>query len=161
VSSTWPAILTLLILVLLANGLPAIIGLALGPGRPIDAGRQGPDGQPLLGTSKTWRGLAAALLVTPLVGMALGVDWQLGLMIAAGAMIGDLGASFIKRRLRADSGTSMPLLDTVPESLIPGLLVIEAFALGWAELLLLVCAFGFIDLLLTPLGHWAAARLRR
>jgi CDP-2,3-bis-(O-geranylgeranyl)-sn-glycerol synthase len=160
VSPAWSAIITLLTLVLLANGLPAIIGLALRPGRPIDAGRAGPDGRPLLGVSKTWRGLAAALAITPLAGVALGVDWRLGLMIAVGAMIGDLCASFLKRRLGARSGTSMPLLDTVPESLLPALLVRESFGLGWAELVLLVCAFGLIDLVLTPIARWVAGRRR-
>lgn len=160
-SPAWSAIISLLTLVLLANGLPAIIGLVLGPGRPIDAGRAGPGGQPLLGASKTWRGLVAALVLTPLAGVALGVDWHLGLLIAAGAMVGDLCASFVKRRLGASSGTSMPLLDTVPESLLPGLLVRESFGLGWAELVLLVCAFGLIDLVLTPIARWVAGRFHQ
>ena len=160
-SPHWPELIALLILVLLANAAPAILGLALGPAAPVDGGRQAPDGRPLLGPSKTWRGLAAALILTPLAAMVLGLPWQLGLLVALGAMTGDLLASFTKRRLGARSSTSMPFLDTIPESLIPGLLVRETLGLGWVDLVLLVCAFGVMDLLLTPLGRWAAGRLKR
>jgi CDP-diglyceride synthetase len=109
-----------------------------------------PDGRPLLGPSKTWSGLAASLVLTPLVALALGLHWQLGLIVALGAMAGDLLASFAKRRLGIGSSVSAPVLDQVPESLIPGLLASGTLGLGLPDLGLVVGAFAALDLALTP-----------
>ena len=95
----WSSLLTLLGLILLANGVPALLGLLMGAATALDGGRTLADGRPLLGRSKTWRGLVAALVGTTLGGLALGLHWTLGLKVAAGAMLGDLAASFLKRRL--------------------------------------------------------------
>ena len=110
------------------------------------------DGRPFLGPSKTWRGLAASLAVTPLAALALGLDWHLGLVVALGAMAGDLLASFAKRRLGLGSSASAPVLDQLPESLIPGLVVSGTLGLGWLDLGLVVGAFTALDLALTPVG---------
>ena len=149
----WSMLLHLLVLVLLANGLPALLGLLLGPARPIDGGRSWHDGRRLLGPSKTWRGLIAALLATPVAALALGVPWSLGLLVALGSMLGDLIASFVKRRMGLDSGASAPLLDPWPESLIPVLLVAGPLGLDWADVAVLVLAFAALNLILTPLGR--------
>ncbi len=152
-SPQWPTILTLLALILLANGVPALLGLLLGPARPIDGGRPLADGRPLLGPSKTWRGLGAAWVGAALGGLTLGLHWSLGLTVAAGAMLGDLIASFTKRRLGQPSGVSVPLLDQVPEALIPALLTKGELALTWTDLGVLVLAFILLDLILTDLGR--------
>ncbi len=154
----WFLILATLALILLANGLPALLGLLLGPGRPLDGGRVLRDGRPLFGSTKTVRGVLAALVATPLAAMVLGLPWQIGLLVALGAMLGDLLASFTKRRLGLASSTTVPLLDTVPESLIPVLLVMQHLALDWLDLALLILAFALLDLALTPLGHRLFAR---
>jgi len=149
----WSVLLSLLVLILWANGLPALLGLLLGPARPLDGGRTWSGGRPVLGQSKTWRGLFASLLTTPLAGLTLGIPWYLGLGVALGAMFGDLVASFIKRRLGLRSGDSVPLLDQLPESLIPVLLLMGPLGLGWADAGVLVLAFAVLDLVLTPLAR--------
>ncbi len=149
----WFLILATLALILLANGLPALLGLLLGPGRPLDGGRALGDRRPLFGSTKTVRGVLAALVATPLAAFVLGLPWQIGLLVALGAMLGDLLASFTKRRLGLASSTAVPLLDTVPESLIPVLLVMQHLGLYWLDLALLILAFAALDLVLTPLGQ--------
>lgn len=111
----------LLLLLLVANGAPVVAKKLLGAtcARPIDGGARLFDGRPLLGRSKTWRGLAAALLATGLAAPLLGLPVSLGALIGAGAMAGDLLSSFVKRRLgRAPSSRALGL-DQIPEALIP------------------------------------------
>jgi hypothetical protein len=152
-SLQWSSLLTLLGLILLANGLPALLGLLMGAAAALDGGRTLADGRPLLGPSKTWRGLAVALVGTTLGGLALGLHWTLGLKVAAGAMLGDLAASFIKRRLRYPASTPVPLLDQIPEALLPALLVKAELALVWSDVVVVTLAFIVADLGLTPLGR--------
>jgi CDP-2,3-bis-(O-geranylgeranyl)-sn-glycerol synthase len=86
------------------------------------------DDRRLLGDGKTWRGTAvgtlvglvlAALLnfaITPAAESALGISLPTfpplaALGLALGAMLGDIGASFIKRRSGRERGASFPGLD--------------------------------------------------
>jgi len=147
------SVFSLLVLVLLANGLPALLGFLLGPASAIDGGRTLWDGRPWFGRAKTWRGLAAACVGTGLGGLALGLDWGLGLLVAGGAMLGDLAASFAKRRLGRPPSASLPLLDQVPEVLIPALLTKGELGLTWPDLGVVVLVFVLLDLLLTDLGR--------
>jgi CDP-diglyceride synthetase len=151
--------LQMLALVVWANGAPVLLRLLLGHrlDRPLDGGRLFRDGRPWLGTSKTWRGLGAALLTTPLLAVLLGLPWLLGLIAALGAMSGDLLASFGKRRLGRRPSEPVRLLDEIPEALIPTLLLMGYFDLSALQVVIVVFAFALIDLLLTPF----AARLRR
>jgi CDP-2,3-bis-(O-geranylgeranyl)-sn-glycerol synthase len=149
----------MLALVVWANGVPVLLRLLLGHRftHPLDGGRLFRDGRPWLGASKTWRGLGAALLTTPLLGVLLGLPWLLGLIAALGAMSGDLLASFIKRRLGLQPSESVLVLDEIPEALIPAILLMGSFELSALQVVIVVIAFALIDLLLTPF----AARLRR
>ena len=72
--------LILLLLLLIANGSPIVVRELLGRGfdRPLDGGKVLADGHRLLGPSKTWRGLVAAVLVTTLFALALGWPWEIG-----------------------------------------------------------------------------------
>ncbi len=161
-SPHWSQIVMLLALVLVANGAPALFALLRGGrSRPLDGGLVLWDGRPMLGRSKTRWGLAVSLALTPLAALALGLDWHLGLGVAMGAMAGDLLTSFVKRRLGLPSSTSAPILDQMPESLIPGLLVGETLGLGWLDLAFVVSAFTAVDLALTPLGGWSGRGRRR
>ena len=158
----WSPLLLLLALVVLANALPALLGLLLGPARPLDGGRCLPlDGRPFLGRSKTWRGLVASFVGTALGALVLGLPWTLGLEVAAGAMLGDLAASFVKRRLGRPPSASVPLLDQVPESLLPALAVKAQLALGWRDLWVLILAFIAIDIVLTQAGRWVSGLMGR
>ncbi|WP_415379136.1 CDP-2,3-bis-(O-geranylgeranyl)-sn-glycerol synthase [Halosimplex sp. TS25] len=97
-----------------------------GGGRPIDGGRTW-GGRRVLGDGKTWRGTAAgtvagvalALLlnagsdtIADLLGVAP-VEFPLpaALGLALGAMCGDIGASFLKRRTGRERGAPFPGLD--------------------------------------------------
>jgi hypothetical protein len=154
--------LTLLLLLLLANGAPVVLGLLFGAAAgPVDGGRVWRDGRPVFGRSKTWRGLAAALVLTPVAAWILGCGWGVGLTIALAAMAGDLLASFTKRRLGLASSASVPVFDQLPETLLPALLVAEAMGLDWVDLGLAIGAFVVLDLVLTPVGKRLAGRRRR
>jgi CDP-diglyceride synthetase len=151
--------LEVLILVVWANGVPVLAYLILGHRfrYPLDGGRRLSDGNRLLGDSKTWRGLGAAFLTTPLIAVLVGFSWGIGLIAAFGAMLGDIIASFFKRRMGRPSGDSFLLLDQVPEALIPALLLLGVLDLSLTQGAVIVIGFTLIDLGLTPLG----ARLRR
>jgi len=156
----WQLTLATLLLVLSANAAPALIALlvrSLPGGRrmpPLDGGRCLVDGRRALGSSKTWPGLGAALVATTGCAMLLGLPWSIGLGVGAAAMTGDLIASLVKRRIGLASGSPAPLLDQVPESMLPALLV----GLDWIETAIVVAAFVAIDLLLTPLFKRLASR---
>jgi CDP-2,3-bis-(O-geranylgeranyl)-sn-glycerol synthase len=83
--------LKVLALALSANGAP-VIGKRLFGARwaiPLDGGLTFLDGRPLLGSSKTVRGLVLSLATTTLVATALGYGWQLGVIYSALTMSGD------------------------------------------------------------------------
>jgi CDP-diglyceride synthetase len=150
--------LQMLALVVWANGAPVLVRLLLVRRfeRPLDGGRIFPDGRPWLGASKTWRGLGAAVLTTPLLAVILGLPWLLGLIAALCAMLGDLFSSFIKRRLGRRPSESVLLLDQIPEALTPTLALQGALSLSAVQVAIVTVGFMLIDLLLTPI----AARLR-
>ncbi|HWM48361.1 MAG TPA: CDP-archaeol synthase [Xanthobacteraceae bacterium] len=130
-------IVTLLILLTAANGSPVIAKRVLGErfAWPIDGGLALRDGRPLFGTSKTWRGLAAAVLATTVVAPLVGLTWQAGFAIGAAAMAGDLLSSFLKRRLGLKSSSQALGLDQVPESLLPQLVVARTLGLTIPDML--------------------------
>lgn len=144
--SSWTLVSSLLLLVLLSNAAPVLAHLTFGKrlARRIDRGRRLADGRPLLGAAKTYRGIAAALLLTAPAAELLGLGWRLGLIIALAAMAGDLLSSFVKRRLGKPVHARSALLDGIPEVLLPVLAVAVPLALTWLEGLVVV--FGFVTL---------------
>src|SRR5680860_1738995 len=114
-------ILQLLILVAVANGTAVAIKRVLGDALawPLDGGAMFVDGQPLLGPSKTSRGIVGALLATPIAAALMGLGFELGILVAAGAMAGDLLSSFVKRRLGFPPSSMAIGLDQAPDSLFP------------------------------------------
>jgi CDP-archaeol synthase len=115
------AIAKLLILLSLANGSPIIAKRIFGENYavPIDGNARFVDGRPLLGQSKTIRGVVVSLLVTALGATLLGLQFWLGLLVASAAMAGDLLSSFLKRRLHLAPSSKATGLDQIPESLFP------------------------------------------
>ena len=144
----------LVLLLIIANGTPALLWLALGPrwNWPLDNNRQLADHRPLLGPSKTLRGLVGALVVTGLLAPLFGLSMLEGASFALLAMLGDLCSSFIKRRLGFVSSRSVPLLDQLPESILPLWGMQSVLGASGSEMALAVAIFIVIDLLLsTPL----------
>ena len=86
------ALLQILFLMMLANGAPVIAKRIFGQRcvYPVDANIRFYDGCRLFGSSKTIRGVVCALAVTAAAAPLVGLSVQLGLVIAAAAMAGDL-----------------------------------------------------------------------
>lgn len=152
---------SLLLLIIIANSAPVLTTRLLGnrATRAVDGGYCLADGRRLFGPSKTWRGIAAALLLTPLLTMLLGHSAADGLLIAALAMVGDLGSSFCKRRLGLRASAQALGLDQIPESLLPAAVVGADFGLDAGDIAGLVAAFVLLELLLSRIGY--RLRLRK
>ena len=146
--------------------LPNNVAVVAGGGRPIDGGRTW-GGRRLLGDGKTWRGTAAgvaagavaALLLNvlqPAVSPAVGFDLPTfpavaALALPAGAMLGDVVASFAKRRTGRERGAAFPVVDQL--DFVAGALVLTALgAPAWfgSTFTLPVVV---VVVLLTPLLH--------
>jgi CDP-diglyceride synthetase len=113
----------LLVLLAMANGTPVIAKRILGAvlAHPLDGGIALADGQPIFGNSKTIRGVALSIVATILGAPLIEMDWTIGLLVAATAMLGDLFSSFTKRRMKMAPGSMALGLDQIPESLLPAL----------------------------------------
>ena len=82
------AVAQVLVLLSLANGSPVIAKRIFGEtyAGPVDGNARFVDGRPLLGPSKTIRGIVISLVVTALGAMALGLQFWIGLLVASTAM---------------------------------------------------------------------------
>lgn len=114
-------ILQVLVLLGLANGMPVIINKLLGSrfSYRVDGEIVFIDGQPLLGASKTVRGILFSVLVTGAGAFLLRLHWKAGILMAGVSMTGDLFSSFVKRRMRFAPSSRATGLDQIPESLLP------------------------------------------
>lgn len=114
-------ILKLLSLLTVANGTPVLAKKLAGNvlSSPIDRGFRCADGQPLLGSSKTVRGLLLAIVATAVCGPLLGLEWRTGALVGSAAMAGDMLSSFVKRRMKLPASSRANGLDQIPESLLP------------------------------------------
>ena len=140
--------LHLLFLIIVANGMP-IIGRLVMQGRgdlPIDRGVIFFDGRPLLGTSKTYRGIIFSIIGTVLAALLLGRPWEIGGIVGGLAMVGDCLSSFMKRRLGLSSGAQALGLDQIPESLFPLLGLWSVLSLSATGIVLSVIAFFVMEL---------------
>jgi CDP-2,3-bis-(O-geranylgeranyl)-sn-glycerol synthase len=137
----------LLTLLAVANGTPVIAAKLLGKKRaiPLDGNATLSDGRPLFGSSKTIRGVTLSVVVTVACAPLIGLDWEVGFVVALGAMIGDLFSSFVKRRLGMSASSKFIGLDQIPESLLPllvcmALLPLTPFSVAIATFLFFVGA---------------------
>lgn len=97
-----------------ANAVPVVFG----GGAPLDFGKTLRDGRPVFGPHKTFRGFFAGLAVGVLVGFGESLVFNhysllLGVMLSLGALLGDLGGAFAKRRLGIAPGSSLPVVDQI------------------------------------------------
>ena len=143
--------LKLLLLLTFANGTPVIARKLFGStlGYPLDGGMKFFDGQPLLGRSKTVRGVVLSVLITALAAPLLGFTWTTGAAVAALSMFGDLISSFLKRRLRLPSSSMALGLDQIPEALLPLLALRSRLGLGGLDIAVVVTVFFIGELLLS------------
>jgi CDP-2,3-bis-(O-geranylgeranyl)-sn-glycerol synthase len=91
------------------------------------------DGSPLLGAGKTFRGTGAGILAGIIVTIAIYTLFSqytllltphylsFGVLLTIGSVLGDIAASFIKRRLKGKRGQSFPVLDQL-DFVVGGLL---------------------------------------
>jgi CDP-2,3-bis-(O-geranylgeranyl)-sn-glycerol synthase len=133
-----------------ANATPVV----LGGGAPINGGKLFRDGRPIFGAGKTMRGFVAGLIAGSLVGVLQGVVAgqaytyvTLGLLLALGALVGDLLGSFIKRRLNIPRGGAAPVLDQLSFVVFALLFASPVMLPGWEVILII--------LIITPPIHLA------
>lgn len=141
------------ILLIVANGAPVIATNTFKNHFqfPLDGGHLFIDGRPWLGHSKTWRGVIAAILATTIVAIFLGLGWQFGILFAGLAMTGDLLASFSKRRIGIAVSGRAWLLDQLPESILPVLLLRDSLGLSLSDVVIVVAVFTLLDIVVSPL----------
>jgi CDP-2,3-bis-(O-geranylgeranyl)-sn-glycerol synthase len=96
-----------------ANAVPVIAG----GGQPMDFGKNFFDGKRIFGNNKTFRGFFFGLAVGVAVGMmewmVFGYPFLFGVLSPLGALLGDLAAAFLKRRLGIAPGGLLPVVDQV------------------------------------------------
>jgi CDP-2,3-bis-(O-geranylgeranyl)-sn-glycerol synthase len=147
-------IIKLVLLLVIANGAPVLASLLLGKrfNQPLDRNLQFIDERPFLGPAKTVRGIVSTILLTTLMAPLFGLSPAQGTLFALLAMSGDLVSSFIKRRLGFTSSRSAPLLDQLPETLLPLWIMHPVLK----ETLEEACAAMFVFVVI----DWFASRLR-
>jgi CDP-2,3-bis-(O-geranylgeranyl)-sn-glycerol synthase len=154
--------------------LPAYIpnnaAVLAGGGRPIDGGRT-MGGSRLLGDGKTWRGTLVGWFAGALVALALnalqsevsnllGIDLPtfpvaIVLALPLGAMLGDIGASFVKRRSGRERGAPFPgvdQLDFVVGALLLAFVADLVASLSWFAETFTLPVLAAV-LVLTPILH--------
>ncbi|HYQ70973.1 MAG TPA: CDP-archaeol synthase [Gammaproteobacteria bacterium] len=143
----------LVLLLVIANATPVIISMLLGDrwDQPLDRGLRLADGQPLLGAHKTVRGLFGAIIACTLLAPLVDLSLLQGAGFGALAMSGDLLSSFCKRRLGLRSGHPVPLLDQLPETLLPLWILQPVLGAGPLEIAIAITVFSGVDLLFTRL----------
>ncbi len=127
---------------------------------PVDCGYRWFDRRPLFGASKTWRGLLFAVLAGSLSAPWMGFHWQDGAWFACYSMLGDLLSSFIKRRAGYPESSCFRAVDTIPESLLPALLLQQTLSLSYPAIIIVVLLFSILEALLSPILYWLHIRKR-
>lgn len=146
---------------------PNNAAVLFGGGRPLDGGRTWRDGRRVLGDGKTWRGTTGGTLVglalagvlnllRPAAVDALGVAVPsfpplAALGLAAGAMVGDVLASFLKRRTGRQRGDSLPLVDQL-DFVVAALALTALLSWGWFRAVFTLPVVAVV-VVLTPVLH--------
>jgi CDP-2,3-bis-(O-geranylgeranyl)-sn-glycerol synthase len=138
-----------LLLLVATNSAPVLVSWIAGTrgSWPLDFGVSLPDGRRILGSHKTWRGVAAAVLVAGCLARPLGLPFGFGAAFGAAAMLGDAVSSFIKRRIDCKPGAWIPGLDQLPEAALPLLLGYSFLDLNAMSFLGTMLVFSALDLL--------------
>jgi CDP-2,3-bis-(O-geranylgeranyl)-sn-glycerol synthase len=150
--------------IMLPAYLPNPIAALVGGGMPVDLGKNFTDGKRVFGDGKTFRGLFIGILAG--IGIGLAQIWVSGVygwenlpqhtylsitLLATGALLGDLGKSFLKRRLGKERGSKWPIADMY--DLVAGaLILLLIFDPSWFYANMTLMIF-IIILILTPILH--------
>ncbi len=143
---------------------PNPVAAAFGGGMPIDRGMVLADGKRLFGDGKTYRGFIIGVVVGILVGLL--EIWARGhygweflpeltvtavVLLSTGALLGDLGKSYFKRRIGKDRGEKWLIADQY--DLVAGaFLIVILFDLSWFVNVMTLPILLAI-LIVTPLLH--------
>jgi CDP-2,3-bis-(O-geranylgeranyl)-sn-glycerol synthase len=96
-----------------ANAAPVLAG----GGLPLDFGKNFVDGRRVFGKNKTFRGFFFGMAIGILVGLVevllFGYPLLFAVLSPLGALLGDLGGAFLKRRLDIAPGGLLPVVDQV------------------------------------------------
>ena len=147
-----------------ANSTPWIVG-KFSAGRvawPMDGGHVAWDGEHWLGSHKTWRGFIAGTLACAIIAeLWTGNAWS-GAGFGALSLSGDALSSCFKRRLRREPGSEVPLVDQLPECLLPLLVYARPLGLTTYDVIGVAVAFSLAGIALTRLRAfmftWGAGR---
>ncbi len=153
-------LLELFVMLVLANGVPVLVAKFLKDrwAAPVDGGLLWRDGRPLLGRSKTWRGLISGTVACSLFAGWAGLGAGFGLLFGLLGLSGDLLSSFIKRRLGMESSAKAQGLDQIPESALPMLLAVLWLSVSIWAALALVLLFTLSNILFSPLLYRVGIR---
>ena len=149
----------LLILLIAANATPWIVARALGDrwSAPLDFGVVLPDGERMFGSHKTWRGVIFGAVACALAAKAVGVEPMSGLSFGALSLLGDVCSSAFKRRAHWPPGREVPVVDQLPECLLPIALLAQPLDLSWEVGVLGTVLFVLFDMAATRFRHRADA----
>ncbi|MFH0890228.1 MAG: CDP-2,3-bis-(O-geranylgeranyl)-sn-glycerol synthase [Candidatus Aenigmatarchaeota archaeon] len=127
----------------------------------IDFSKKFPDGRPIFGAGKTFEGFALGVAVGTIAGFlqsvlqsaygvspAFSMNITIAFAMSAGALLGDIAGSFVKRRFGLKRGEPVPLLDQL--DFVAGSLVVASFFYAISLDTMLVLA------IITPVIHLAA-----
>jgi hypothetical protein len=149
-----------LILLITANSVPWMLGRVLGErwNSPLDLGLVLRDGRRLLGSHKTWRGLVGSSLLCAAAAALCQLDWRLGAEFGAISLLGDSLSSLLKRRLNFAPGREVPVLDQLPEALLPLMVFRGPLGLDAVSIVSVTAVFALLDVLSTRARHYSPAR---
>lgn len=147
--------LELFVMLVLANGVPVLAARVCRErwSWPVDGHRLWRDGRPLLGPSKTWRGLFCGSLFCALFSWWVGFGFLAGLCFGLVSLLGDMASSFVKRRMGLASSARAPGLDQLPEAVLPMPLALLWLPAGLLDTVLAVLLFCVSHVTFSPLLH--------
>ncbi len=110
--------------------------------KPVDANKTFFDGQPILGSHKTIRGVTGAVICGGITAHLFSFTFFEGTTIAALSMLGDLITSFLKRRVKTPSGTVIPGMDQFLEAFLPIIFWKNITNISWFWVVIATILFG-------------------
>ncbi len=150
--------------IMLPAYLPNSVAAVLGGGKAIDGGRVFSDGRRIFGDGKTWRGLFSGIIAGIMIGViqilvrdAAGLlvlpelTFPVVILLAAGALLGDLVKSFFKRRLNKERGAEWTLADQY-DFVLGAFVMLLLFQYAWVVTTITPLILLWI-VLITPLLH--------